>query len=261
MAESNRSVVLLGGGLDSCLCLDNAMRESEVEAVIHFNYGQTAALYELMAVGSIVDEAGLPTSVIKSVPMPFVALQEAGHTLTDSGRISVSEEYFRVGNNVTVDAALVPGKGWLVPCRNMVFISYAISHAATIGANQVWGGWDYRTYAPCKDKWLLALRTLQQAFSLANEGWPYVVLRGHSVDEDTLAIVLERKLRTDLQWSCSNALPNPCGMCSKCVSRLKTFYDHGVQDRPIMSQSEMEDLFQEKITILKDEKVFRFHGF
>src|SRR5712692_1810468 len=134
MGAKSKAVVLLSGGMDSCVCAALA-REAHGAgnvALLHASYGQRTEARERRAFDEIAD---------------FWGVRE---------RLVARLEHFRqIGGSALTDASIaVPESGGLpaptanrpeipvtyVPFRNAHFLSVAVSWGEAIGADSVWIG-------------------------------------------------------------------------------------------------------------------------
>jgi 7-cyano-7-deazaguanine synthase len=121
---SDKAIILLSGGIDSATTAAIAKsRGFELYAVV-FAYGQKHRI-EIESAIRLVD--------FFSINGPFLIEIPAGifrSALTDS---SIS-----VPKNRTLDADEIPDT--YVPARNIIFLSYALALAESIGANRIFIG-------------------------------------------------------------------------------------------------------------------------
>src|SRR6266496_1742038 len=125
-AVRNRAVVLLSGGMDSCVCAALAARDYNA-AALHISYGQRTERRELRAFEAICERLGITDrlAVRNSV---FRAI--GGSALTDES-IAVPEAGGVIGREIPVT---------YVPFRNAHFLAAAVSWAEVLGAAKVFIG-------------------------------------------------------------------------------------------------------------------------
>src|SRR5271155_6173366 len=86
ISNRNRAVVLLSGGMDSCVCAALAVRDSQTAAV-HVSYGQRTEERERRSFESICDRLGIRDRlVVRNEALRAIG----GSALTDS-RIAVPQ--------------------------------------------------------------------------------------------------------------------------------------------------------------------------
>src|SRR6478735_1971457 len=110
-----RSVVLLSGGMDSCVCAALAVRESET-AALHISYGQRTEERERWSFERICDRLGVKRRLaIRNEALSLIG----GSALTDAS-IEVPEAGEQIGAGVPIT---------YVPFRNAHFLAAAVSWA------------------------------------------------------------------------------------------------------------------------------------
>src|SRR5215470_3708872 len=123
-SNKNRAIVLLSGGMDSCVCAALAARDFDAAAV-HISYGQRTEERERKAFGGICDRLGIRHRlIVRNEALCAIG----GSALTDSS-IAVPEGHAQAGVPVTY-----------VPFRNAHFLAVAVSWAEVIGAHRVYIG-------------------------------------------------------------------------------------------------------------------------
>src|SRR6267154_2139483 len=125
MASSprTRAVILLSGGMDSCVCAALAVRDYHAAAV-HVSYGQRTEERERRAFIGICDRLGIRDRlVVRNHALSAIG----GSALTDS-TIAVPESN-TLGQDIPVT---------YVPFRNAHFLSVAVSWAEVLGADKVY---------------------------------------------------------------------------------------------------------------------------
>jgi len=129
-SEHSKAVVLLSGGMDSCVTAAIAA-ESHQLALLHASYGQRTERRERRAFDAIADHYGVGDRL--TVRLDHFS-QIGGSALTDS-RIAVPE---RESAAELRDARGIPVT--YVPFRNAHFLSVAVSWAEVLGACSIYVG-------------------------------------------------------------------------------------------------------------------------
>src|SRR5580698_9690426 len=129
MSGKPKAVVLLSGGMDSCVTAAIA-RQSNQLALVHVSYGQRTERREREAFEAIADFWGVRERM--AVRLDHFR-QIGGSALTDA-RIAVPESQPGTG----VESSAIPVT--YVPFRNAHFLSVAVSWAEVIGAGAVYIG-------------------------------------------------------------------------------------------------------------------------
>jgi 7-cyano-7-deazaguanine synthase len=122
-----RAVVLLSGGMDSCVCAALAARDHQVAAV-HVSYGQRTEDRERRSFEAICDRLEIRDRlIVRNESLRAIG----GSALTDS-RIAVPEAH---------ELATKPGVPvTYVPFRNAHFLAVAVSWAEVLGAEKIYIG-------------------------------------------------------------------------------------------------------------------------
>ena len=137
MVDSGKAVVLLSGGMDSCVCAATACRRhgSGNVALLHASYGQRTESREAKAFNDIADFYGIKRRLMVKLDY-FRAI--GGSALTDS-TIAVPENEW---NAYGPHGSMIPVT--YVPFRNAHFLSVAVSWAEATGAAAIYIGLGYQ---------------------------------------------------------------------------------------------------------------------
>src|SRR5271170_3462970 len=131
--KRSRAVVLLSGGMDSCVCAALAARDHQAAAV-HVSYGQRTEQRERRSFEGICDRLGIRDRLL----VRNEALRAIGGSALTDARIDVPEGH-------EIDAG-IPGfvpagvPVTYVPFRNAHFLAVAVSWAEVLGAGEVYIG-------------------------------------------------------------------------------------------------------------------------
>ncbi len=213
-----RAVVLLSGGMDSCVCAALAARDYDA-AAMHIDYGQRTEERERCAFNAICDRLGIRDRLVLRHPV-FRAI--GGSALTDDS-IAVPQAGAHIGERIPVT---------YVPFRNANLLSAAVSWAEVLGAEKVFIGaveQDSSGYPDCRPAFYDAFNQVIRAGT--REGRIQVVTP--LIGMRKLQIVqlgLELGAPFDLTWSCYSREDRACGVCESCVLRLRAFAEAGASD-------------------------------
>jgi 7-cyano-7-deazaguanine synthase len=213
-----RAVVLLSGGMDSAVTLYIAKQEYSCRALI-FDYGQKGAKEVDMAVKT-ARQAKVPAEVL-TISMPW-----KGSALLDAGE-SIPEFDASVGGKIP---------STYVPARNMLFLSYGVSYAESIGAKAVFIGahqLDFSNYPDCRSEFFSAFQeAVKRGTREGVEGHPVKIMT--PVIDMTKKEILNRGTELGVPfentWSCYKGEESPCGTCESCLFRARAFKEAGVED-------------------------------
>jgi len=215
-ASTSRAVVLLSGGMDSCVCAALAARDFQAAAV-HISYGQRTAERERQAFLAICDRLGIHQRlVVRNEALPAIG----GSALTDE-RIPVPESDLGHGIPVTY-----------VPFRNAHFLSVAVSWAEVLNAEKVYIGaveQDSSGYPDCRPEYYRAFNEVVRAGTRDSRiriVTPLIGMRKTQI----VTLGLELDAPFDLTWSCYTREDRACGVCDSCVLRQRAFQEAGVTD-------------------------------
>jgi 7-cyano-7-deazaguanine synthase len=222
-SSSNRSraVVLLSGGMDSCVCAALAARDHDAAAV-HVSYGQRTEDRERSSFTNICDRLGIRDRLlVRNEALRAIG----GSALTDSD-IAVPEAH-GVGASIPGGVPVT-----YVPFRNAHFLAVAVSWAEVLGADTVYIGAvepDSSGYPDCRPEYYRAFNevvktgTKQGAIRVAT---PLIAMRKTEI----VRLGLELHAPFDLTWSCYQREDRACGVCDSCVLRLRAFREAGAVD-------------------------------
>jgi 7-cyano-7-deazaguanine synthase len=239
MVEKPKAVVLVSGGMDSCVTAAIARQTHEL-ALLHASYGQRTEKRERQSFDEIADFYAARQRLV--VHLDHFA-QIGGSALTDD-RIAVpegaAEDPVR-GNAIPVT---------YVPFRNAHFLAVAVSWAEVIGATAIFIGAvaeDSSGYPDCRPEYY---RVFQQ---LVREG-----TRPETQIEMVTPVIGMRKWEIvrrgmelgaplDRTWSCYQFEDEACGVCDSCRLRLAAFTEAGASDpiayrvaHPVTSRAQVE---------------------
>jgi len=216
-AKNGRAVVLLSGGMDSCVCAAIASREQDA-AALHVSYGQRTEDRERQAFAAICDDLGIRDRLL----VRNEALRAIGGSALTDTNIAVPEST-QIGHDIPVT---------YVPFRNAHFLSVAVSWAEVLEADRVYIGaveQDSSGYPDCRPAYYRAFNEVIRAGT--KEGrieivTPLIAMRKSEI----VRRGLELGAPFHLTWSCYSREDRACGVCDSCVLRLRAFRDAGAED-------------------------------
>ena len=212
-----RAVVLLSGGMDSCVCAALAARDFDAAAV-HVSYGQRTEQREQRSFTAICDRLGIHDRLL----VRNEALRAIGGSALTDPTIAVPESH-AIRKDIPVT---------YVPFRNAHFLSVAVSWAEVLGAHTIYIGaveQDSSGYPDCRPAYYQAFNeviragTKDGAITIAT---PLIALRKQQI----VSLGLELGAPFDLTWSCYSREDRACGVCDSCVLRLRAFREAGAED-------------------------------
>lgn len=212
------AVVLVSGGMDSCLTAAIATQEHEL-AALHLNYGQRTESGELRAFHAIADFYQITRRLVVSMEhLAFIG----GSSLTDSA-MEVS--------NANLHPTSIPSS--YVPFRNANMLAVAVSWGEVIGASAVFVGAveeDSSGYPDCRQVFFDAFNKVIDVGARPDTGirirTPVIAMSKKEIVLKSIALGAP----LHLTWSCYREEERACGVCDSCALRLRGFQQAGVED-------------------------------
>jgi 7-cyano-7-deazaguanine synthase len=207
-----RAVVLLSGGMDSCVCATLAARDYDAAAV-HVSYGQRTEERERRAFTGICDRLGIR----KRLLVRNDALRAIGGSALTDPNIAVPQSH-TIGHDVPIT---------YVPFRNAHFLSVAVSWAEVLDAEKIFIGaveQDSSGYPDCRPEYYRAFNEVVRKGTKAGRieiVTPLIAMRKSEI----VTRGLELGAPLDLTWSCYSREDKACGVCDSCVLRIRAFQD------------------------------------
>ncbi len=219
MSDLPHAIVLVSGGLDSCVAAAIAAQEYRL-CFLHVAYGQRTQAREHLAFTQIADHYGIDERRVVDVAY-----------LRDIGGSSLTDPALEVEHGDYLgEQAAVPST--YVPFRNANLLAIAVSWAEVIGATAVYLGAHEvgAPYPDCQGRFFEAFNALVSV-GTRPETRLEVVTPLLALDK---AGIVARGVELDapfhLTWSCYTAEDHPCGTCHSCHSRRIGFENAGIPD-------------------------------
>jgi 7-cyano-7-deazaguanine synthase len=213
-----KAIVLMSGGMDSCVTAALAAQEYQV-AALHVSYGQLTEARERRAFQEIADFYGIRERLI--LEQPFLA-RIGGSALTDP-RIPLRP--------ADLNAADIPAS--YVPFRNAHFLSAAVSWGEVIGAQKIYIGAvepDSSGYPDCRPEYYRIFNQLIRAGTRPETHLEIATPLIHLRKQEIVRKGIELGAPFHLSWSCYRSSEKACGTCDSCALRLRAFEQAGVED-------------------------------
>ncbi len=221
------AVVLLSGGMDSCVTAAIAARDHRL-ALLHTNYGQRTEKRELQAFHEITDHYGVPVELRLVLDQRHLA-EIGGSALTQPVRRPD-------GPDIAVPKADLAAEDipmTYVPFRNANLLAAATSWAEVLGAKVIFVGAveeDSSGYPDCR-------RVFYDAFEAAIDTGTRPETRIRIVTPiiglckaEIIRLGMELDAPLHLTWSCYQNEDRPCGACDSCALRARGFEEAGIPD-------------------------------
>jgi len=213
------SIVLVSGGMDSCVTAAIAKAETEEIALLHVSYGQRTQKRERKAFADIADFYGVEKRL--AVSIEYLA-KIGGSSLTDKN-MEVAE--------ANLESTEIPTS--YVPFRNANMLSIAASWAEVVGANRIYIGAvseDSSGYPDCRPEFYAAF---EKAIDAGTKPETRIEIRTPVIHLSKAEIVqkgLELNAPLHLSWSCYRNEDLACGTCDSCALRRRGFARAGAVD-------------------------------
>jgi len=211
-------VVLMSGGMDSCVTAAIAAQGYEI-AALHASYGQRTERREALCFHAIADYFGVETRLAVRLDH-FRAI--GGSSLTDSS-LTIRD--------ADLSSHEIPNT--YVPFRNAHFLSIATSWAEVLGARKIFIGavWeDSSGYPDCRPEYYEAFnRTIRAGTKPSTDitiETPLIYLSKREIVKRGV----ELNAPLHLTWSCYKDSDAACGICDSCALRLRAFQEAGIDD-------------------------------
>jgi len=212
MKANKKCVVVLSGGPDSTVVAYWAKSQGYAVSCLSFKYGQIADK-ETKHATLIAKTLGAPIKVIdmnnlKELFMGVTSLCDRNIALTSTFSQPI-----------------------IVPFRNAIFLSVAVSYAAGICAQNIFYGAhasDAEFYPDCREEFY---KSMEQTARLGTEMDIKIKAPFSGIPKSELIkIGVSLGVPFQLTWSCYLDGTKHCGKCESCVNRKKAFKEAGVAD-------------------------------
>ncbi len=219
MSAREKAVVLLSGGMDSCVTTAIA-NETHLLALLHASYGQRTESRERRAFEEIAEFYGVREKLVARLD----ALGEiGGSALTDEG--------IRIPENLRGGSTDIPVT--YVPFRNAHFLSVAVSWAEVIGATAIFIGAvseDSSGYPDCRPEYYHVFSELVRVGTRPETRIEICTPVIHMRKSEIVRRGMELKAPLEHSWSCYQGQEEACGVCDSCRLRLRAFAEAGYAD-------------------------------
>lgn len=219
MSAKQKGVVLLSGGMDSCVTTAIA-NETHALALLHASYGQRTEARERRAFEEIADFYEARNRLV----VRLNALSQIGGSALTDDRIAVPEN--GMGNSRDIPATYVP-------FRNAHFLAAAVSWAEVIGARAIFIGAveeDSSGYPDCRPEYYQIFNQLVKAGTRPETRIEIRTLVIRMRKSEIVRRGIELRAPLEKTWSCYQGEEEACGVCDSCRLRLRAFAEAGYAD-------------------------------
>lgn len=212
MKQQGKCVIVLSGGPDSVTVAYWAKKDGYDVYAISFKYGQIATK-EVECAQRIALALHMPLKVVD-----LSALKDLFGDVT-----SLCNKDIPMTSNFSDPI--------IVPFRNAIFLSAAVSYAVSIGADKIFygaQGSDEPFYPDCRREFYKAFEKAAQLGTckpITIEA-PFSSMR----KSELLKKAVELDVPLELTWSCYGSGRVHCGKCESCVNRKRAFKEANVTD-------------------------------
>lgn len=213
------AIVLVSGGMDSCVTTAIAKSENDDVALLHISYGQRTEKRERKAFNDIADFYDIEKRL--EVSIEYLA-KIGGSSLTDK-QIEVSE--------ANLESKEIPTS--YVPFRNANMLSIATSWAEVLGATSIYIGAvaeDSSGYPDCRPEFYEAFEKTIEVGTKPDTSIKIKTPIIHLSKAEIVKKGLELNAPLSLSWSCYRSEDLACGTCDSCALRLRGFKLAGETD-------------------------------
>jgi len=215
-----KAIILVSGGMDSCVTAAIAKAAGDDLSFLHLNYGQRTERRELKAFHDLADHYEVPANKRLVCSIEHLAAI-GGSSLTDK-TIEVTA--------ADLENQEIPTS--YVPFRNAHILSVGISWAEVNGAKKLYIGAVYEDssgYPDCRPEYYAAFNEVARLGTAAGDihiETPIIFL----TKEDIIRKGIELDAPLALTWSCYQNEDIACGVCDSCGLRLRGFQRAGLED-------------------------------
>ena len=213
------AIVLVSGGMDSCVTAAIARENSGDLAFLHISYGQRTEERERKAFNDIADFY----DVEKRLDVSIEHLAKIGGSSLTDAAMNVTE--------ADLESKEIPTS--YVPFRNANMLAIAVSWAEVLGANSLYIGAvaeDSSGYPDCRPEFFEAF---QKTIDAGTKPDTRIEIRTPIINLSKADIVkkgIELNAPLELTWSCYRSEDVACGTCDSCALRLRGFERAGIKD-------------------------------
>jgi 7-cyano-7-deazaguanine synthase len=226
MTDARKAVVLLSGGMDSCVSTAMARERHGAGNIrlLHAGYGQRTERRERRAFEEIADFYGVRERLVVQLDH-FRAI--GGSALTDE-KIAVPENDLGAPGP---QGSAIPVT--YVPFRNAHFLSVAVSWAEAIGAGAIYIGavaQDSSGYPDCRPEYYEVFQELIRVGTRPETQIEVATPVIRMKKSEIIRRGLQLGAPLHLTWSCYQEEEAACGLCDSCLLRLRAFAEAGATD-------------------------------
>jgi 7-cyano-7-deazaguanine synthase len=212
MPENRKCIVVLSGGPDSTVVAYWAKKQGYAVHCLSFKYGQIAEK-EVKHAALIAQRLGVPIKVMDMSNLKDIFI----------GVTSLCDRNIALTSNFTQPI--------VVPFRNAIFLSIAVSFAAGLCAGKIFygaHGSDAKFYPDCREEFY---KSFERTARLGTEMNIQISAPFSGISKaELIKIGTALHVPFELTWSCYLDGEKHCGRCESCVNRKNAFKEAGTAD-------------------------------
>ena len=214
-----RAVVLVSGGMDSCVTASIAAQTHDVYA-LHASYGQRTEKMEKKAFRKVVRRIG----AVATLEVNLRVLAEIGASSLLDRSMAVPTGKPKRGE--------IPST--YVPFRNGVLLAVAVAWAESVGAEKIFiGAVKVDTPEGYPDTSRKFFDAFEKTAMIGTKPRTKIFIVTPLVNMTKTEVVnkgIKIKAPLELTWSCYQGENVACGVCLSCKGRIKAFREAGAED-------------------------------
>jgi len=214
-----KAIILVSGGMDSCVTVASAIADGYDPSFLHMNYGQRTEKRELKAFYDIADHYIVKERLVVDISH----LSDIGGSCLTDNQIDVPESNL---GNLDIPVSYVP-------FRNANILSAAVSWAEVLKVTTIYVGAveeDSSGYPDCRRSFFDSFEETIDAGTKPETNikilTPLITLTKKEIVERGIAL----NVPLHLTWSCYKNENIPCGECDSCVLRSRGFAMARIKD-------------------------------
>ncbi|MBI2632595.1 7-cyano-7-deazaguanine synthase [Candidatus Pacearchaeota archaeon] len=229
------AIVLCSGGIDSITTAYYVKKHLKYKdiVILFFNYGQKSLFDERKASKSCSNNLG---AKFKEISLPELKLLSAS-------LINIGGKGKKLGRSDLKDTKK-ESKKWYVPCRNLIFLSYALGKAESLllkekKKSDIFIGFKCEGNDSFPDATKEFINRLNELSNISTEGKFKIFAPLINKDKEDI-IIIGKKLGVNFKntYSCYVERKIHCGQCLACMLRKEGFYWSGFKD-PTVYETEI----------------------
>ena len=218
-ARVKKAIILVSGGMDSCVTAASAISDGHTPAFIHMNYGQRTEKRELKAFHDI----GNHYRVKERLVVDISHLSDIGNSCLTDSQIEVPKADLY---NLDIPVSYVP-------FRNANILSAAVSWAEVLKAPTIYVGAveeDSSGYPDCRRTFFDAFETVIDTGTKPETNIKILTPLISLTKKEIIGKGITLSVPLHLTWSCYQNEDVPCGKCDSCALRKRGFERAGIKD-------------------------------